>query len=135
MSDGFFIKKAATGGGEPAQWPVEARPLVEAPPVVIYPAQRGPNGAGLPGAQYGLPYSLPGRNMISAAGLAYWNGLYETASSGSALVKVQLYDPYTATWAVYQGVLWRYTVDTAARSNYRFQNFRAKISELTPTSW
>lgn len=135
MPNTLFRICKASSVGEPAEPPFDAWPLVEAAPVVTYPEPKSRNGLGYPARVLGLPFSNFGRDIIGVEGVDYYNDLFESTSSGSALVKVNLYDPRSVQWRVYQGVLWRPTIATAARSGTRFNQFRIAVTELTPSSW
>jgi len=134
----FRIKTYNTYGmpGEPPfdAWPVGIAPGgIDAPPVVNYPQAVAVSLSGRPTGIFGKPWTEFGRPRINATGMAFYNNLFASTTSGSALVKLTLLDPRTGNWTVYSGVAWRPT--TAQRvlpsvSGPEFTDFRQRVTEL-----
>ena len=138
----FRIKNAATSG-TPSEPPLDAWPVgiapggIDAPPVVNYPQAVAISLSGAPTGIFGKPWTEFGRPRITATGMAYYNALFGSATTGSALVKVNLLDPRTGNWIIYSGMAWRPT--TAQRvipglSGPEFTDFRLRITELVALS-
>jgi hypothetical protein len=138
----FRIKKASTAGtpSEPPfdAWPVGIAPGgIDAPPVVTYPQAVAVSLSGAPTGIFGKPWAEFGRPRINATGMTFYNNLFATATSGSALVKVNLLDPRTGNWTVYSGVAWRPV--TAQRvipgiNGPEYTEFRQRVTELVALS-
>jgi hypothetical protein len=134
----FRIKTAATSG-TPAEPPFDAWPVgiapngVDAPPVVNYPIAVAVALDGVPTGVFGKPWTEFGRPRINATGMAFYNNLFASTSSGSALVKINLLDPRTGNWTVYSGVAWRPTMAQRVLpglSGPEFTDFRQRVTEL-----
>jgi hypothetical protein len=133
----FRIAKADGSGsplydlsGSPLEPPLDAWPLVEAPPVVRYPEATRYTGQGEPAGMVGQPYTEIGRDVIGITGMTYYNALFDTASSPHADVLVKLYDPHSVSWQVYSGIAQWYTFDMPTIGPYYFTKFRMRITEL-----
>jgi hypothetical protein len=130
MANTNFRIRKASDSGTPAEWPEDAWPLVEAPPIVRYPIFTRHTGMGDPAGFSGLPWAEMGRDTINETGLSYWNGLYDTALSTHADVVVKLYDPHQASWQIYTGKLHRYTIGPTAIGGPWLTTFRVRITDL-----
>ena len=139
----FRIKKASTSG-TPAEPPFDAWPvgvgtnIVDTPPTVNYPQAQKVNGRGYPVGIIGMPYTEFGRPRIGSTGYAYYNSLFEATTSGSAYVKVNLYDERSQAWAVYEGAMWRPTHGRgviAGQSGPEWTDFLVRVTELQSSSW
>lgn len=133
----FLIKKASVAG-EPSRPPASARPVVEgSPPIVRHPQSTFVDGQGYPAGQYGYPEVVLGTPRTDDAGLTFWNSMYTNSTVAYELVKTRLFDPYTDSWKLYSGVLWRYTIgETAASGTHPYVNFRARVTKLVEiVSW
>jgi hypothetical protein len=135
----FRIKTYATSG-TPAEPPFDAWPVgiapngIDAPPVVNYPQPIAVSLSGAPTGTFGAPWAEFGRPRINATGMAFYNNLFASTTSGSALVKVNLLNPRTGNWTIYSGIAWRPTIEQRVipgLSGPEFTNFRQRVTELS----
>jgi len=143
MANTNFRIKTAVTSGTPAEPPFDAWPVgiapggIDAPPVVNYPQAVAVSLSGAPTGIFGKPWTEFGRPRINATGMAFYNNLFTSTTSGSALVKLNLLDPRTGNWTIYSGIAWRPT--TAQRvlpsvSGPEFTDFRQRVTELVALS-
>jgi len=96
---------------------------------------------GYPIGYAGRPWTEFGKERIGTAGLTFYNALFESSASGSALVKVNLYDRFALAWKCYEGVAWRPSYaegaigDDGRMGGPFFLNFRMRVTELSESQW
>lgn len=118
------------------QTPVDdAKPLIEAPPIIHYPTPQGFTGEGKPCAAIGKPWAVVGRNTITSTGLAWWKARVNTTLDAT-LVCVTLYDPKSVAWGTYQAWLhWPPEYDVAEAADVpKLTKARFKFSAIESTS-
>ena len=118
------------------QTPVDAaKPLIEAPPIVQYPAPRSFTGEGKPAAAIGSPFAVVGRDRISETGIDWWFARMNTSTFDPLIVAVTLWDPRSTAWGTYQAWMHPPTYQLAeAGSEYNLTNWRVRFSSIESTT-
>ncbi len=121
-------------GDESYQTPYEdARPLIEAPPIVYHPSYSAFTGEGQPCASVGKAWAIVGRDSITQSGLGWYVGRLNGTTP--TLVCVTLYDPWTAAWGTYQAYMHPPEYDGARPgSTTRVSNFRCRFTAVEATT-
>ena len=78
----------------------DAKPLIEAPPIIYHPPYTAFTGEGKPAAAIGKPWAEVGRDNCTATGFAWYHARLD--GNAPTLVAVRLYDPRTAAYGSYQ---------------------------------
>lgn len=116
------------------QTPVDdAKPLIEAPPIIYYPAPAAFTGEGKPAAAIGKPWAEVGRDNMSATGIAWYHSRLD--GNEPTLVAVVLYDPRSAAYGTYQAWMHCPTyIGGHPDSVVRLANVRTKFTAIESTT-
>lgn len=74
---------------------------------VVYPEPQARDGNGKPCGAVGQPYISVKFSRMLGTGMAFWQGLFASATALSAAVSVTAFDPRSGTWKKYAGTLLR----------------------------